>query len=321
MLGLELCATYPRPPGIEDHRWRVYGLREAGLVGLLRDPSTLQTFRAERDGLVPTHAYSLPPGDCEVAFHPDGCQLAVAASDGVHLLTPGSDRFAIESGQLGGSPRAVLFDRSGEQLWVSVEDDAGVSHACLLELEDQRLEMIVRVPLHGVEKSYHALALHPTWGVLAAQVSCGQDGTWASFVEFRDRTAARMPVSLERPGETFSLAGFAASGRWLAVLAAGQIQVLSWPDLSVLASVRPLSSHELFDWHACYLGDRLIGTSLAPDTHDYRLVAWNSDLQVEAVFAWETGDQRYLLDLAGLPGDLLLLVGDRRAGLLHLNAR
>ncbi len=323
MLGLELFATYPRPAGIEDHSWRVYGLPGQGLIGLLTDATTLQSYRVDPElGLVPAHAYSLPPGGrAELAFHPDGERLAVALDDGVYLLTPSSARLALEAPRLGGAPRAVLFDRSGELLFASFEDATGRSHASLLELRGPILEPIATVPLLGVEKSYHALSLHPSSELLVAQVACGQDGTWASFVEFRDRTATRVPASLDRPGEIFSVVGFAASGRWLAVLSAGQVQLLSWPALSRLAAVPPLSDGELFDWHACYLGERLVSTSHAPGTERHRLVVWDPDLRVEAVLAWEKRDQRYLLDLAGLPGDLLLALGDRRAGLLRLSAR
>lgn len=323
MPSLELVATYPRPAGIEDHCWHVYGLPTAGLVGLLRDAATLQTYRVEPGvGLAPAHAYSLPPGDrCEVAFHPDGQRLAVAAADGVHLLSPSSDQLALESDRLGGAPRAVLFDQSGELLFASYEDAAGQSHACLLELQGTaQLERLASVPLLGVEKSYHALALHPSSELLVAQVSCGQDGTWASFVAFRDRTASRLPVALDRPGEAFSFVGFAPSGRWLAALSAGRVELLSWPALSPLAAASPPDG-ELFDWHACYVGEHLIGASLAPAEERYQLVVWDGDLRTVAVFAWQNADQRYLFDLAGLPEGGLLVVGDRRAGLLRFNPR
>jgi hypothetical protein len=322
MPSLELVATYPRPAGIDDHCWHVYGLPGAGLVGLLRDATTLQTYRVEPGvGLAPVQAYSLPPGDrCEVAFHPDGQRLAVAAADGVHLLTPGGDRLALERGRLGGAPRAVLFDRRGELLFASYEDGAGQSHACLLELQGAGLERVASVPLLGVEKSYHALALHPSSELLVAQVSCGQDGTWASFVAFRDRTVARLPVALERPGEAFTVVGFAPSGRWLAALSAGRVELLSWPGLSPLAAASPRDG-ELFDWHACYVGEHLIAASLAPAAASYRLVVWDGELRPVAHCAWQKADQRYLFDLAGLSERGLLVVGDRRAGLLRFNPR
>ncbi len=319
MWSLELLATFERPDGLKNHQWRFYGLREAGLVGTLKDPTALQLRESRGDTLELVASYQVPGGErWELAPHPSGREVALAAPDGVHLLAPESGRLLASREQLGGEPRGVLFDRSGELLWATWESAAGESNASAIEPTTGEILGVVR--LGGMEQSYHTLRLHPSWGVVSVEVSCGQDGTWLTFVEARDRTFRALP-GVDRPSRPFSMAGFSPAGRWFALLSPEQIELRSWPDLGQLAEVVPPSPEELFDWPATYVGERFVASTFTPEEEQYRLIVFNGELQVEATLDWDKQDQGYLFDLVGLPGDRVLVFGDQRAGLFKLKPR
>jgi hypothetical protein len=319
MWSLELLATFDRPGGLKNHQWRFYGLREEGMVGLLSDPTTLRVYLSVGDALVPGPTYRLPAAErWEVALQPHGPALAVAAPDGVHEVVGQHDQLLLRREELGGEPRGVLYDRSGAMLWVSLELPSGRSQALAVEARTRRV--VGSVEVGGIKDSYHTLRLHPSWEAVSLEVSCGQDGTWLSFLEWRDGNLRAMP-GLERPGRPSSMAGFDSSGRWFAVLSPEQIELCSWPEASAMAQIAPPSAHQLFDWPSGYVGDRFLATTFMPDTEEYRVLVLNHDLKVEATLGWDKQDQGYLFDLVGLPGARALVFGDQRAGLFKLKPR
>jgi hypothetical protein len=316
MWRLDLLTTFARPLELRSEDWRYYGLRHRGLVGVPRGSTSLEVSEVGSEGLVPWYTVELPVGGRrELAFHPDGRQIAVSAVDGLHLVSPGNDWLILGVAELGGAPRGILFDRKAELLWASYETSAGRNEVAAIDAAT--FQLLDRVPVGGVQGSHHTLEIHPTWEALSVEVSCGQDGTWLSFIESRDRAFRPMP-GIERAGLPFGMVGFAPNGRWLALLRPERVQILSWPDLSELAAMTPPSEKVLFDWLASYVGDRFVGSLFSPEKEGYRLVVVNSELQVEGFLEWEKNDQRYLFDLAGMAEDLLVIYGDQRAGVFRL---
>ncbi len=319
MWSLELLATFDRPEGLKNHQWRFYGLREEGLVALLRGAGTLQVLASSGDALVPRGNHRLPAVErWELALRPGGEALALAAPDGVHLISGESDELMVSREALGGEPRGVIYDRTGELLWVSLELPGGESQATAIEPRSRGI--LGRVKVGGIEQSYHTLRLHPSWEAASLEVSCGQDGTWITFLEWRDGNLRALP-GLERPGRPSSMAGFSPGGRWFAVLSPEQLELCSWPEASSLAQRTPPSPQQLFDWPSSYVGERFLATTFMPDSEEYRVLVLNDELQVEATLGWDKQDQGYLFDLVGLPGWRVLVFGDQRAGLFKLKRR
>lgn len=311
--SLEFLRAFDRPEGLRNYQWRIYAAADRSRVGLLAGRS-LRTFACGA-GFEERSAFPLQEvTELAVAFHPRSDDIVIATPERVELREADGGRREL-SGLVDGQPRGVCFDPSGDLLWITFEDARGRNHVAALEPASLRRIGVVAVP--GEADSYHNLHAHPVPPVLAVEVSCGQDGTWLSFVEHTREGLVLLPRCIERPGDPFCLAGFAPDGRRFATVDLQRVQLREWPGCAVVEEVGPPRG-QLFDWSSSYVGDQIAAVSISEADDSYHVLLFDGDLELESAHAWNSGDQRSLFDVQGLPGERLLLLGDLRAGLFQL---
>jgi hypothetical protein len=315
--NLELLQTIDRPDGLENARWHGHVSPDRADVALMCTDDAFKRYRLYGGGLDPVGIYPVPKGQdrLAVAFHPSSPRVALTTPTGVRLMDPGGRVSVDVELERDAVPRAVAFDRGGEHLLVSCEGPRGRSF--LHMVDGRKLQPLYTVDVGGEAESYHYLHLHPEREVVAVEVSCGQDGTWLTFVEYSPSGLHTLPRGLQRPGEPFMMAGFDPDGRRFAVTRPLGIDLLAWPACNLVRTIEPGADHQLFDWCGAWVGRRLVASVLDVETEDHGLLVTDNELVPLAIQRWERGDQDWLFDLKGLSDGRLLVLGDRRAGLFR----
>jgi hypothetical protein len=324
-LNLELVQTFDRPAGVENYHWSSATSPDRKIVGLPGDRDILQVFEWNEGRLRPTTTFPLPAittypalHERELSIHPDGQLIAAASRNGVQLIEPDGTSQPIAE-EIKGEPRAVLFSRKGDKLWVSYEDpQAQTNFICLADCGT--LSLIDTLEIGGLDDSYHALWYHPSRDVVAVEVSCGSPGSWLTFIEEVAWGLGRMAHALERVQDPFYMAGFSPDGSHFTVADLSKVQLRQWPSCKLVAEIAPPADNDVFCWVATWIGELFAAGWVTQPNEQYGIMFNDRDLEPQCHALWERPeDQDYIMfELLGLPKQRLMVIGDQRAGLFEV---
>lgn len=132
-----------------------------------------------------------------------------------------------------GDFRYAAWSRNGDVLWVGTQ--VGNEQNVLSIVGRQRLEILGSVAIEGIEQSGHIVRVHPSGEAAVVDVSCGQDGTWASAVHVTNSGSVRLGQCIESPDDPFAMSEFDPTGRFIAAVTSAWIRLYSWPALEPVA--------------------------------------------------------------------------------------
>jgi len=323
---LKLLQTFERPEGSTAFNWCAFTSPDRTVVAFATTPETVEAHRLDGGRLRPTGDHFRLPltrsDEYELSIRPDGKQLALATAGGVQLIEPDGTVCAIGE-EIKGHPRSVAFDRGGDKLWISYEDpDAdpeGCNHLCLADLTT--LSLIDTMRVSGHDDAYHTLTHHPTEEMMAVEVTCGSAGSWLSFVQQAPWGLSRWTYTLERPGDPFFMGGFSVDGHRFAVANLDLAQLRDLRSCELITEIGPLGDNDVFFWTCTFIDDAfVVGGVTQPNEPYYLLFCDPVDLEPRSVAVWDKGDQDSLGAVVGLPGNLLLVLGDLRAGVFKVSS-
>jgi hypothetical protein len=310
--AVELPVTKQRPANIRCHL-----CPNARYFGVLAYKVLLRVYERVGERLLPSFSYPLPPTATDFALHPNGELLALATHHQIQIVQHRTDGVAIHDfGPERGEIRALCFSRNGRVLWVSVEDVEGVSH--LHALDGETLKSLDSVEVAGISDSHHSLVQHPQLELIAVEVSCGQEGSWVTFVEILDGKLRRLPPGLAREGDPLFMAGFAPDGRSFVGVTQARLHAWSWPECASLSEFHPATAGWVLNWQGAHVGECFVAPiSDVEEEHFRLLVLEGTSLKLEYELTWQAADQSCLLGVYAFTPDLLLVVGDKRIGMFR----
>lgn len=322
---LKLLQTFERPEGANAFNWCAFTSPDRTVVAFATTPDEVEAHQLRGGRLRPTGVrFRLPiprHDEYELSIRPDGLQMAVASADGVQLVDADGSVCAIGE-EIKGYARSVAFDRSGDKLWISYEDPEAdpdsCNYLCLADLAT--LSLIDTMKVTGRGDAYHTLMHHPTEEMMSVEVTCGSAGSWLSFVQQAPWGLSRWTYTLERPNDPFFMGGFSADGDRFAVANLALAQLRELRSCELLTEIGPLGENDVFFWTCTFIDDAfVIGGVTQPNEPYYLLFCDPQDLEPRSVAVWDKGDQDSLGAVMGLPGNLLVVLGDRRAGLFKVH--
>jgi hypothetical protein len=195
-------------------------------VGIPLGPGRLGLFRPER-GWRPEHVLEVPRDALCVAPYPSLDRAAVLTPGRLEVVGPG--RLAPREWAL--PTQALDFDATGQGLWASGEDSEG-HRVHVLEVDS--LERVASAPVDGDSDGAHELLPHPVEPVMGVSVSCGQDGTWLTFLRREGSRLVRLG-GLAALDDPFSAVGFVEGGDAFVGISNTWVRLWSYPDCRLLA--------------------------------------------------------------------------------------
>ncbi len=289
-------------------------------VGILSDKVLLRVYEPVKNRLQTSFVTPLPSSVLKFALHPDGERIALATPQQIQIIHHRDDTITLR----GIDParqqvRSLLFSRDGAVLWASVEDHLGVSH--IQALDTATLEPLASAPVTGIIDSQHNLSAHPTREAIAVEVSCGQDGTWVSFVELTGHKLKTIAPGLTREHDPLFLAGFAGSGESFATINDARICKWSWPACDLLAKTSIVDNQWTLHWQGAAMGDNLYLPLADEEMERFKLLILHGEtLELISELDWKRADQSHLVGVYPLANQTLLMVGDRRAGMFKIES-
>ncbi|HZI12385.1 MAG TPA: hypothetical protein VE153_18525 [Myxococcus sp.] len=289
---------HPRRAGDAwEHGGRILAGAHRDAVGIPLGPGRLGLFRPAR-GWWPEHVLEVPRDARLVAPYP--------SLDRAVVLRPG--RLEGVGGGPGPRPwtfptQALDFDGAGQGLWASGEEGSEGHRVHLLEADS--LERVVSAPVDGDSDGAHELLPHPVEPVMGVSVSCGQDGTWMTFLRREGSRLVRVG-GLAAVDDPFSAVGFLEGGDAFVGISNTWVRLWSFPDCRLLAEyVLPVD--RMTEFTGAVTGTSVL-VPVMDDTGDGRWELYQLEartLRPECI--WELplpGEDVALLEV--LPGDYLL---------------
>lgn len=147
--------------------------------------------------------------------------------------------------------RALVFDRTGARLWVSLES---ATETVVALVDAESLEPIAILRSAALPRpSLHELHLHHLDDAVLLVAACGDEGTFARVVGFSGATVSAIPTALDAGGISAGFVGFSADGKRVHLVEADELRTHAWPSLQELSSV-PLAGDFVSSFAGAVLG-------------------------------------------------------------------
>ncbi len=193
------------------------------VVGIPLGPGRLGLFRPAR-GWHPEQVLEVPRDARGVAPYPSLDRAAV--------LRPGRLEQGLTTREWTLPTQALDFDAAGQGLWASGEEGSEGHRVHVLEAGS--LERVASAPVDGDTDGAHELLPHPVEPVMGVSVSCGQDGTWLTFLRREGSRVVRLG-GLAAVDDPFSAVGFVEGGDAFVGISNAWVRVWRFPDCRLLA--------------------------------------------------------------------------------------
>ena len=147
--------------------------------------------------------------------------------------------------------RAVTFDRTGSQLWVSAE--SGEETALIaLDARTHAVAGVLRSAKFPPPAS-HELHPHPSDDAVLLLAACGEDGTFARVAAFADGRPVAIATALDAGAAPAGFVGFSADGARVHLAEDESLRTHAWPTLDTLSSA-PLADGFYSSYSGAVLG-------------------------------------------------------------------
>ena len=285
---------------VHEHiSWPWIALDAAGSRFAFASSKECIATRALREGTVIEGPSFMVPSDLELrafAIDASGSRLALTGAVGgasvvVTMTSVGEEkRSPLESlAGAGFTAQAVIFDRTGERLWISAESATETAETAVLLL-DARTHALLGIVKSAAfpPPSVHELILHPKDDAALVLAACGEDGTFARVARWSDGRLDGIPTALDEGSVPAGFVGFSSDGAHVHLAEADELRTHAWPGLEELSSV------EFADDFVSSFSGANLGEHILVDGED-------SDAREDAVMIFDRSALRGSLALPPVP--------------------
>lgn len=220
-------------------KWASRATFDFGLQRMLALPLASDKIRISQFERIDESAieYSLPRDLEIIAVHPVNAQIATISGGALSICDRTGARIQTRNIEAGwGIPRCLAYNCDGDTLVLTTEasDKKHLGEQNIIALNADSLEYFAHATIRGDTDAGHSISVHPNEPLMALNIGCGQDGTWAILLSV-DLNGISVRGSIGEDVEYAPLVSFSSNGDSVIGRTDSEIRMYRIPTAKVIS--------------------------------------------------------------------------------------